>query len=51
MALFISELSALPSELSEDLLYSLQYGGGVGILRIIISPYLHVGFTILFESA
>jgi len=34
----------------EDLLYSLQYGGGVGIFRILISPYLHVGFTILFGT-
>ncbi len=32
----------------EDILYSLEFGGGVGLFRILISPYLHVSFTILF---
>jgi len=32
----------------EDILYSIEYGGAVGLFRIIISPYLHASFTILF---
>lgn len=32
----------------EDIFYSLEFGGGVGVLRILISPYLHASFCILF---
>lgn len=32
----------------EDIMYTLEFGGGVGIMRIIFLPYLHAGLTILF---
>ncbi len=32
----------------EDFTYALQYGGGVGLLRVIFSPYLHAGFCAIF---
>ncbi len=41
-------IAALTFGIIEDIFYTLQYGGGTGIMRIAISPYLHVGFTILF---
>ncbi|MFO0920128.1 MAG: PrsW family glutamic-type intramembrane protease [Candidatus Saccharimonadales bacterium] len=41
-------LSALTFGIIEDVVYSLSSGGGVGITRILFSPYLHVGFTVFF---
>lgn len=32
----------------EDFSYSLDFGGGVGIMRVITSPYLHAGFCAIF---
>lgn len=32
----------------EDFSYSLMYGGEVGLLRILFSPYLHAGFCAIF---
>ena len=41
-------ITALTFGILEDISYTIQFGAGVGIFRIIISPYLHAGFTILF---
>lgn len=32
----------------EDIFYSLQFGGGVGLVRILFFPYLHTCFSVLF---
>ena len=32
----------------EDFMYAIEYGGGVGLMRIIMSPYLHAGFCAIF---
>lgn len=32
----------------EDFSYSLMYGGEVGVMRVITSPYLHAGFCAIF---
>ncbi|MGI9027840.1 MAG: PrsW family intramembrane metalloprotease [Candidatus Saccharimonadales bacterium] len=32
----------------EDIFYTLEYGGGVGLMRILFSPYLHAGFAVIF---
>lgn len=32
----------------EDFLYALEFGGGVGVMRVIFSPYLHAGFCAIF---
>lgn len=42
---------ALTFGVVEDFLYALEFGAGTGILRIIVSPYLHAGFTIFFGVA
>lgn len=34
----------------EDVMYTLQFGGGVGLLRILFSPYLHAAFTCTFGA-
>jgi RsiW-degrading membrane proteinase PrsW (M82 family) len=41
-------ITALTFGIIEDIIYALSYGGGTGIFRILFSPYLHAGFTILF---
>jgi RsiW-degrading membrane proteinase PrsW (M82 family) len=32
----------------EDIFYTIEFGGAVGLARVISAPYLHAGFTILF---
>lgn len=44
-------VAALTFGIAEDILYTLEYGGSVGIIRILLSPYVHAGFTILFGVA
>jgi protease PrsW len=39
---------ALTFGIIEDFVYAKNFGVGVGISRIILSPYLHAGFTMLF---
>lgn len=41
-------ISALTFALVEDLVYTIGYGGGVGIMRAVMTPYVHIGFSILF---
>jgi protease PrsW len=41
-------IAALTFGIIEDIFYALEYGGGTGILRVVLMPYLHAGFTILF---
>ncbi len=44
-------IAALTFGIVEDISYMLNFGGGVGIFRILLSPYLHATFTILFGLA
>lgn len=44
-------IAGLTFGIIEDLTYTAEYGVGVGIFRIIFSPYLHAGFTVLFGIA
>lgn len=41
-------IAGLTFGIIEDIAYTLMYGGGVGTMRIITSPYLHSAFCILF---
>lgn len=43
-------LAGLSFGIVEDITYALNYGSGVGLTRIIMEPYLHSAFCILFGS-
>lgn len=44
-------IAALTFAIIENLFYSIGFGSGIGIARIVIGAYVHVGFTILFGVA
>ena len=44
-------IAALTFSVIEDIGYALAFGGGTGVIRLILSPYVHLGFTILFGIA
>ena len=44
-------ITAMTFGIIEDVFYTIDGGGGVGILRIIMSPYVHAGFAVLFGLA
>lgn len=46
--LFYFGITGVIFSVTESILYTLQYGGAIGVMRIIITPFLHTGFAMWF---
>lgn len=46
--LFYFGISGVIFSVTESILYTLTFGGGIGVMRIIITPFLHTGFSMWF---